>query len=108
MERLRPRMNLPFQGTRKGHSFGCAPKFQLASPADSRLFAFAVTDRAQPHLFDYSDDEEGLQALANLIRSEEVLAVVRGQLAPFEVVSLVEVAMGGRIHADRLSIPRGL
>lgn len=107
MERLRPLLNLPFRGVSRGHSFGCAPKFSLAAQTEERLFAFATTERMQPQVFEFANDEEGLQQLANLIRSEEVQAVIKGQRAPFEVVSLVEVAMSGHIHQDRMPLTRG-
>ena len=106
MRRFVVRSNLPFRGVAKGHSFGHAPALTFSTPSEERLFAFAVTERSRPHVFEFSNDEEGLQELANLIRSEEVQAVVKGVKTQFELVSLVEVAMGGHVHQDRLPIPR--
>lgn len=109
MDKLPLRMNLPFPGVQRGQSFGLVHRFALTPPtSEERLFAFAVTERLQPQVFDFANDEQGLQALANLIRSEDVLVVVRGQQAPFETSSLVEVSIGGRTHQDRMPIPRGM
>ena len=79
------RMNCVFRGVPPGVSFGFVqpPKMDPPSPVD-RYFAFATARGARPSVFEYETGEEGVAALSNLIRSENVLAVIRGQRVVFQ------------------------
>ena len=103
---LRLRMDMRFVAANR-HSFGTEQPFVLEVPQEERLWAFALADRSSPQVFDYTPDEEGLQSLANLLRSEEVLAVVRGTKAKFEILSVVELSVGEQLLVNRLPLQKG-
>jgi hypothetical protein len=68
------------------------------------LFAYALTNRMTPQVFEFSNDMDGLRSLANLVRSEDVLAVVQGSKIRFEVASVVSFNSSGMQLEDRMPI----
>jgi len=66
--------------------------------------AFAVANRARPYAFRYEDSEDGIKALANLIRSEEVIKVVYGRAVTVEAASVVSISVGDRNRQHSLSL----
>ncbi len=61
----------------------------IAKDSPEKVFAFALTDGSKPHVFDYDIDDDGLASLANLMRSEHILAVIKGRKINFTVESVV-------------------
>lgn len=105
----RLKMNWVFRGVPPRVSFGFAQPPQMDSPPlDERYFAFATARGSRPSVFDYGTDEDGVAALSNLIRSEEVLAVIIGRRVNFQQASVVELSVGrGRVE-HRLRIKEDL
>lgn len=104
------RLNYRFSGAPSGHSFGMIGRTAVHEEepvVTERLFAFAVAERSSPRVFDYSLDNDGIEGLANLIRSEEVLAVVQGHRAQFEMASSVAVNIKGLTRSSKLIISEG-
>jgi hypothetical protein len=54
-----------------------------------RLYAFAMTDKTKPQVQEFDIDDDGLDSLSNLVRSEYVLAVVQGVKMRCSVESVV-------------------
>ncbi len=104
---MTPRLRLTraLGGSPKSVSFGGVGPLKLGDQRTyERYFAFAVAEGARPRVFDYDTDADGLEAVSNLIRSEEVLAVVRGRAAQFAELSVVEMSIGGRRLSHRLNV----
>lgn len=106
MAELHFSVDTAFQGVSRGYSFGNVHAFDLDIRHGDRLYAFAVTDKTRPQVFDYGPDDDGLASLANLIRSEEVVAIVQGRQADFELCSVVEVSVGLKTMRDRMPLGR--
>lgn len=69
-------------------------------------YAFATTDRGNPRVFEYADDESGIEALSNLIRSENVIGVVKGCKVLFEVSSVIDFRVGRETASNRMLLHR--
>jgi hypothetical protein len=78
----------------------------FGSPANTtekqKIYAFAVTRGGRPQVFDFDITEEGLASLATLVRSEDVLKVVKGCEARFSVESVVSLSANDLELTDRL------
>lgn len=99
------KLNRVYRGPGKVASFGRVQKLVLESPeADDCYFAFATARGSAPEVFAYGTDEQGLAELSNLIRSDEVLAVVRGQRVVFRQSSVVELSVGREQVEHRLRV----
>jgi len=85
------------------HFGDCLVETEETVPKRTKLYAFAIADRAGPKVFEYTNDEEGLEELANLVRAEEVLAIIEGQRVEFELASTVSI---GSVE-NRMPINRG-
>jgi len=68
------------------------------------FYAFAVADRVRPRVFTYNTDQDGIESLANLVRSEEVLSIVRGREVTFAELSVVEMQVAGRKFRHRMPV----
>ena len=89
--------------------FGTDPRLvgrpEPGPPATSgRLYAFAVARGGSPQVFCYDTDDEGMAALANLIRGERVVKVVRGEAVSFKQSSVVELTLSEGSHEHRLPL----
>ncbi len=62
----------------------------------TKIYAFTVTERGKPRVFDYEQTEDGMDGLMNLLQSEDVLMVVAGQQLPFQAEARVVLNIGGR------------
>jgi hypothetical protein len=67
------------------------PELPPTFSVSGTIFAFATVENGSPRVFRYPADHEGLESLANLIRSEHVLCVVRGTELPVFRRDVVEV-----------------
>lgn len=70
----------------------------------SRLYAFAVSRGGTPKIFEFDITSEGLAALSNLVRSEDVIKVVKGVEARFTVESVVSLVADELELIDKLPI----
>ena len=70
----------------------------------SKYYVFALADKKKPKVFVFDDDEESLQALANLMRVEDVLAVIYGVDVEFSHTSEVRFTVDNTVIADRKPI----
>lgn len=68
-----------------------------------KLFAFSTMD-GRPHVFEFSLDEAGLSGLANLLRAETVLAVVRGVRAEVSNESVIKIRAGDSSMEHRMQL----
>jgi hypothetical protein len=68
------------------------------------IYAFAAADGLRPQVFTYTTDADGLEDLANLIRSEQVLAVVKGVPVKTALESVVTLSDGGMVIENRISL----
>lgn len=59
------------------------------------LFAFATTEEGSPRVFRFRPDRQGIESLANLVRSERVLCVVRGAEIPVARKDVIDFGAGG-------------
>lgn len=99
------RLNCRLAASPRSVSFGGAGSLRLGDQKSyERYYAFAVAEGARPRVFNYETDADGLEAVSNLIRSEEVLAVVRGCEAQFAELSVVEMSIGGKRLSHRLNV----
>lgn len=69
-----------------------------------RLYAFSVARGGRPQVFEFDISPEGLAALATLVRSEDVLKVVKGVEARFTVESVVSLVAGDLDLVDKLPL----
>ncbi len=69
-----------------------------------KFYVFALADKKKPKVFVFDNDEESLQALANLMRVEDVLAVVYGKDVNFSHISEVSFNVDQIVLADRKPI----
>jgi len=76
----------------------------MTTESPEKVFAFALADGAKPHVFDYDIDEDGLASLANLMRSEHILAVIKGRRVNFAVESVVTVDLDTVKINDRMPL----
>ncbi len=76
----------------------------IGKESPERIFAFALTDGSKPHVFDYDIDDDGLASLANLMRSEHILAVIKGRKINFTVESVVSADLDIARIDDRLPL----
>jgi hypothetical protein len=102
------RINIPFEGPASGYGFGVAPPFSLPQQlSGERIFAFALADRTTPRVFDFDTSPDGIKSVANLIRTEQVIAVVRGHRANINRASVVSLTLGSEEIEDRLLLSDG-
>ena len=83
--------------------FGSEP-FDAPTPKRELYYAFAIAEGASPRVFRFETDEDGVQSLANLVRSEDVLQVVRGHPVEIATASVVEFSSGGETTQHRLEV----
>lgn len=102
MKRIPFKWAFNFPGVASRAHFG--EFYEAGAPSGERLYAFAVSDGNRPAVFDYDIDD--LDALAALVRSERVLAVIRGTRAAVRHSSVVSVDVGGEHLEDQMIIPR--
>ena len=81
---------------------GCLPEPPRTSSGS--LYAFAVAPGGRPQVFCYEASEEGMAGLANLIRGEHVIKIVRGETVAFSQSSVVELALADGRHEHRLPL----
>lgn len=87
----------------RGVTLGHAPGRPQPEPVQSnKIFAVSTTPYGKADIFTYEDDEQGRRELSNLIRSEEVLMVIRGSQVTFRTASVVELNLGGTFVQDVL------
>ncbi len=77
----------------------------LPAPPVARLYAFAMPLKGGiAKVFGYDETEAGLRDLANLIRGERVLAVVRGHKVNVEAATTVALEFNGQTIIDRVKL----
>jgi hypothetical protein len=84
------RLKIPYFA-RINCNFGILPKDDPLADSGTRLFAFALSDRTVPRVFEFDATPDGINSVANLIRTENVLEVVKGKrvsVSRFSVVTL--------------------
>ena len=69
-----------------------------------KLYAFSVARGGRPQVFEFDITPEGLTSLANLVRSEDVIKVVKGAEARFTVESVVSLTAGDLELIDKLPL----
>lgn len=108
MGRPRAAINAPFDGVNPRATYGLPPHARFELPdmdsRGARLFAITISDM-RPRVFEFADDAQGATELANLMRSEYVVRVIRGERVDVNVSSVVQMTIGGRIVEDTLPIP---
>lgn len=77
MPPFRLRTRLPHY-VHESWNLGPITSSQFFSPAD-KLYAFSMVERGAPRVFVYDATPDGLESLSHLVRSEEVIAVIRGR-----------------------------
>jgi hypothetical protein len=80
---------------------GCGP---LQESEPDKYFAFTSTRGSSPRVFEYDDDPDGVEALSNLIRAEDIIALIHGKRVVFEQASLVELSVGKQRIEHKLKI----
>lgn len=83
--------------------FGSSP-FGAGQSRTERFFAFALAEGSVPRVFSYEDGEDGVEKLANLIRSEDVLKIVKGREVRISSASVVSFDIGGRRTEHKLEV----
>ena len=68
------------------------------------MYAFATVEGGTPRVFRFSTDKNGLESLANLIRSERVLSVVQGVELPVSRKDVVDIGLGGNEWTSTLDL----
>lgn len=79
----------------------------MVAPAPLNLFVFWVTNRLAgtiPRVTRFDDTPQGRGQAAALVRSETVLAVIRGYRAEVEVQSSVTVTLGTERLVDQVPL----
>jgi hypothetical protein len=66
---------------------------------------FAVSSHANTcEVLEYPSDEEGLQSVANLIRAENVEAIIIGHRLQVDMESVVTLRAGDNTYCDRMPL----
>ena len=81
--------------------------FPVAQPpaAPAKIYAFAVPLKGGiPKMFVFDDNPDGLHELANLVRGERVLGVVRGHKVTIEASNTVSLEIQGQRILDRIPL----
>jgi len=86
-------------GVPRDHTFGAVPRAQFFSPGD-KIYAFSVVERGVPRVFTYDLDADGLDQLSHLVRSETVLAVIRGRQLEIKTESVVSMTDGAELQTE--------
>lgn len=84
-------------------TFGVVAPTEEAAP-DPLLHVFLLLDGSVPVVRTFTDDKDGLEAVSTLIRAEDVLAVVRGDIVNFEVNTVTTLKLPNQefTHAVRV------
>ncbi len=83
----------------RDYTFGAIPRAQFFIPGD-KIYAFSVVERGVPRVFTYDSDADGLDQLSHLIRSETVLAVIRGRQLEIKTESVVSMTDGAELQTE--------
>lgn len=87
-------------------TFGFAGKVSNATRANDRFYAVAINEYGRPQIFDYDADADGREGLMNLLRADEVAAVIFGQKLEFKLASIAQVTVNGMTHESVQPIGR--
>jgi len=95
-------------GTRLAPRLSCSsfrglPLWEVPPKSADKFYAFASSPGSPPRVFTYEDSEEGVAELSNLIRSEDVMAVIKGVRVKTSQSSVVELSVRGNVVAHKLS-----
>ena len=72
-----------------------------------KVFAFVTLHTGEMSVLEYEDTPDGYEDLASLLRTGEVIAVVKGEKLNFAVESVVSLPRDGELFESRLPINRG-
>lgn len=76
----------------------------LGTSPEQRFYVFAIADGERPKVFSFPIDKDGMEAMANLLRSENVLEIVRGSAVEYSLASVVEVHDGGNRYSHAMPL----
>ena len=69
-----------------------------------KIFVLYVDDRNKPAFIELDHDEKGLTELALLLRSSQIIAVVRGTRIKAKVESVVSIDLGNAGYTHRFDL----
>lgn len=69
-----------------------------------KLFVFTTDDSDKPKLIELDTDDKGLEELALMIRSDSIIAVVRGTRVKAQVTSQVQIDLGNTGYTHVLNV----
>ncbi len=77
----------------------------LVEKVPTKYYCFiAPKGGGAPRVMEFDNDQEGLDHLANVVRAENVIAVVLGQRADLTVESAVTVGAGADAHTHSMKV----
>lgn len=71
------------------------------------IFIFSIVPGGRASVTEVEDNEEGHEKLANIVRVEQILAVVLGEKLSFELESVVTINSGSRkniVNRQRIDV----
>lgn len=88
--------------------FGGRKKLPEVTQKVFKLFAFVVLPSGETTVMSYEDTPEGFEDLASLLRTGDVISVVRGEELPYAIESVVSASRPGGAYESRLTLDRGV
>jgi len=83
-------------------------KKRLSRSPPSKLYAFAVLHTGEPNVLEYEDTHDGCEDLAALLRTGDVMSLIRGEVVDFSVESVVSLARSGGSFESRVHLTRSI
>jgi hypothetical protein len=103
------KLNIRVYGTPSGKCWFGGQKRLIYPPVSrSKLFAFVVMPSGETAVMEYEDTPDGCEDLASLLRTGDVVRVVRGEALEYSIESVVSVARRGTAYESRLPITRSV
>ncbi len=99
------RLKLALQITGQA-SFGINGPSSTPVRQNDRFYAVAINEYGRPQIFDYAADDDGREGLMNLMRADEVAAVIFGQKLDFKLMSVAQITVNGQEFESILPIGR--
>lgn len=88
--------------------FGRRMRLSYPPPSKQRVFAFAVMPSGETAVMEYEDTPDGYEDLASLLRTGDVVRVVKGIPLEYAIESVVSVSRIGSAYESRLPLTRSV
>ena len=75
----------------KALSFGVADPLEFPQPPE--LHVFVLLDGSLPKCLSFADDHDGLEAVSQMVRSDDVISIVRGKRVPFTLSTVTTLQL---------------